>query len=190
MADGSRTDARKHESTDSLSTSGGSLEDQIAELRPAMDTKVLGEGTTPAKGEDVAEALAQLIGFAQAIERIISLANGGDGQRLPGHGVSVRAYVDQILAGEVPESSRARLTGYFIQAIDLLARTSKGVDRALIQFSEGLAREFKPADIEAQTRAGGLLKLLGREEVAGGKPPCKTPRQSAAIGQRHEKVRA
>lgn len=121
MADGFRT-AGGQETTDSPSRGGVPLEDQIAELRPALEARILGQGTPAARPEDVAEALAQLVGFAQAIEHVISLANGGDGQRLPGHGVSVRAYVDQVLAGEVPENSRARLTGYFIEAIDLLAR--------------------------------------------------------------------
>lgn len=143
-----------------------SLTDQIADLRSAIQKKVLGDDTAPADPADLAEALAQLLGFALAIETVLSNAAGGHGVSLPGHNVSVRAYVDQVLSGESREASGSRLTAYFMEAINLLMQTNQGTEQALTDFASNLALEFRPGKIEGRTEVGTLLKLLGLHELA------------------------
>ena len=144
-------------------TEATGLDQFVALVRPAVRQALSGEGG--ANPQDLEEVLSQLLGYSLAVEKILSQAAGRAGT-LPGHNVSVRAYVDQVLSGEARAMSAERLARYFKDAITFFARTHQGLEKSLDQFAMDLASAMRPSEIEDRVSASGMLKLFGLHEGA------------------------
>jgi len=142
-----------------------SLDDLIDDVRGTVRAKLEGDNTNPSESVDVTEALAQLLGFAWAVERLLVQA-AGTKSTIPGHALSVRGYVDQVLSGEGRDAARERLTSYFKEAIRLLATQRLAVEQHLEGFRERIASAFRPSRIEDETGVGIVFRALGLKEVA------------------------
>ncbi|MFQ5505590.1 MAG: hypothetical protein ACE5F1_12450 [Planctomycetota bacterium] len=142
-----------------------SFQDLLADLRPAIRKKLAGEGTDPSQSQDVAEVLSQLLAFAWAVERALIQASGRE-NAIPGHMISVRGYVEQVLSGEDRRASIERLNSYFVEAIRLLLMQNLAGERDLDQYSRHLVSVFRPSRIIDDTKVGALFRLLGLSETA------------------------
>ena len=113
------------------------------------------------------EAFVLLLAYGCAVEKVLAAAAGRGGM-LPGHRVSLRSYVEQLLQGDAEAVTVRRLEQYFNDAVSLFARSRLDSEGALQSFAERIAEQFQPERIERQTtpQPSGLDRLLGRAEAA------------------------
>lgn len=156
-------DARTEASSDPPSTSvAGEFKHLLGVLRRDADG-FMPEGQ-PIDGTH-REAFVLLLAYGCAIEKILSAAAGRGGM-LPGHRVSLRSYVEQLLGGEAEAVTVGRLEKYFEDAVSLFARTRLDSESALQDYAEQLAKQFQPDRIERRVRPNGLMRLFGLHEGA------------------------
>jgi len=144
-----------------ISNSGATtLANLVSLVRP-----VAAKAVAEADRGDLEEVLTQLLAYACAVEKVLAEA-AGTGGTLPGHAVSVRAYVEQVLSGEARESSRARLANSFLDALAFFMKTHSGVEKALDGFARDLAAALRPSEIEGRVSPNPLLRLFNLHEGA------------------------
>jgi len=117
-------------------------------------------GARAADPRDVEEALIQLLAYALSLEYLICQVSRREAT-IPGHNVSVRGYVDQVLSGESSEVAWRRLAEYLRDAQVQLFQVAMTRDKALDDFAELVLDEFDPKRIEERIRPTLLQRLLG-----------------------------
>ena len=152
--------------SDDTDTGVGRLAEMIANHRRNLGRKLSGEGTSKAQAQDLVEVLAHTIAFASAIELILSRAEGAAPGQLPGHKVSVRNLVDQVLSGEARETSRRRLHKWTQDAIIQLEVTHQCLDVKLREFARKIADTFNPDRISGRVKVGLWGRLTGSNQRA------------------------
>ena len=155
-------------STDSeypMGTRPVTLDEMIDDLLPGLRRKLGGEGTDAPSTALVSELLSRLLAYAWGVEMVLCAALNREGGTIPGHAVSVRGYVDQVVSGDASEIALERLAGYFKDAIGLLASHCQRTQDELDTFSNRLVEEFKPSRIEQHANVGALFRLLGLSEI-------------------------
>lgn len=160
-------------------TGAMTLANLVSLLRPQVRKAVGGVGA--ADPSDIEEVLTQLLAYACAVEKVLAEAAGTSGT-MPGHAVSVRSYVEQVLSGEARETSRARMANYFLDALVFFMKTHAGVEKAMDQFATQLAEALRPSHIENRVRTNALLRTLGLHEGAYWKEFCRQFRSLDAAG--------
>ncbi len=160
-------------------TGAMTLANLVSLLRPGVHKAVAGPGA--ADPADVEEVLTQLLAYACAVEKVLAEAAGTSGT-MPGHAVSVRSYVEQVLSGEARQTSRARMANYFLDALTFFMKTHAGVEKAMDQFATQLAEALRPSHIENRVQASGLLRMFGLHEGAYWREFCRQFRSLDAAG--------
>ena len=102
-----------------------------------------------------------LVAYAWGIERILTAAAGSE--LMPGHSVSARGYVQQLLSGQGRPSGAERLKAYLGDAIRLLNRTHGEVQAELNKFAESLVEALNPERLEESVEPGILGRLFGMQ---------------------------
>lgn len=136
-----------------------SLEELREVLRSSIHERL--RGARAADPRDVEEALIQLLAYALSLEYIICQVSKRE-STIPGHNVSVRGYVEQVLSGESSEVAWRRLSEYLRDAQHQLFQVAMTRDKALDDFAQVVLEEFSPQRIEEQVRPTLFQMVRGR----------------------------
>lgn len=154
------------------------LANLVSLVRPEMQKAV-----AHADPKDLEEILTQLLAYACAVEKVLAEAAGTSGT-MPGHAVSLRAYVEQVLSGEARETARPRLANYFLDSLVFFMKTHAGVEKAMDRFATQLAEALRPSHIEDRVKPSALLRMFGLHEGAYWREFCRQFRSLDAAGVR------